>query len=1485
MPVPMQTPSTGQDFRSWDGDEGSRRIMSDFKLLLNAWFNTPNYREERRFLETHLELLVPECEHLLHNLIAQHSRHLELARELHNHVDVLHDAYTRGGTVQAVREAYIDRYGGFVLDVPPWLEEVEQHIDEFDELEAAEQTTEALTSLLRKTIARAKRDRNAVPEVVAELQSRLGTALRNRLHRNQARAYEDAIAAYTAALQIYLADRYPHQFATTQNNLGVGYQERIVGDQQDNLKKAIACCETALKVGNLQNRFPEDWATIQNDLGTMYQDYMVGERQDHLEKAITCFEAALQVYTRDVFPEDWATIQHHLGIAYHDRILGERQDNLGHSIACYEDALQIRTREASPEDWAATQNNLGISYLKQAIACQEISLDVHSRSAFSEDYSLSQQSSDDSQERQPYLEKSIVCNEAALQFFTLDTSPKQWASLQYNLGIAYQNRIAGDQCDNLERSIACYEAALQVYTPETFSDEWADTQNNLGTAYLARRLGERRDNLERSIACYEAALLVSTLQTNPEGWANIQYNLGNVYQNRIAGKRRDNMERAIAYYEAALQVHRRDALPLEWAITQHNLGVVYENRIEGEKRANLERAITCYEAALQVHTLDAFPERYAMTQNTLGVVYYKRIAGDKAANLEQAIACYQAALQVHTRDAFPVQWAGIQNNLGMVYEDYFLGDRKANLEKALSHYRAALQVYTREAFPTNYALTHNNLGIVYRERIVGHRDQNLEQAIACYEAALQIYTQEDYPTEYAMIQNNLGVVYGEQSCGQWHAQLEKAASCYRAALHVYTPNTFPAEHRSVQLNLAETEAERGNWHDAHVGYVAAWSAEDLLIALGTGAVGHDAILRDGRDAAARDGFVLTRLGKLEEAIITIERDRARGLAETLALNTADPAMIRDARRRERYIIAHQQLTDAQATLNISFSRGLTESEWRRMYLERVATCSKAQAEFDTVITEIRKAQDPADFLNDPLDLAAILRAAAQCGTGHALVYLVATPWGGVAVAAFSPNPYWNTHGYFTSIDLPELTDTLVREIIETRLSNDMWQIIGGFGHAQVGNGFPVLSEWWQGETLRKRTEALQSVCIAVGKQSTFAEAAQATMAIPELMRLADTPHSELSEDEHVLLSTTFGHFFLRRELQKALGILATKIIHPLVAWLHEHEVSSTTLIPCGWLAAFPLPSIPLSDGHTLGDVLPTSVAPSARSLLRTATNTKQRKGVYALGNPHPTHQELHWGEAEAHTVAKLASQLGLYKEVKVQQRATRRWLVEAMQKGQVVEASCHGRFDLHTPLDSALLLARGERLRLGELLSHKVNLDGLRLLILSACQTAILELREASDEVRSLAAGMVQSGAEAVLATQWAVDDKATYLLVVRFAQEWLPRIDSEPPAAALACAQRWLRTATERDLRTWHATDFRESAVGERRKTESEQLGLDLWEKGVREQIGARGLVAVRGRGYRYEADEAEAIVHTSTWHPNDPDACPYADPIYWAGFQIIGW
>ena len=283
---------------------------------------------------------------------------------------------------------------------------------------------------------------------------------------------------------------------------------------------------------------------------------------------------------------------------------------------------------------------------------------------------------------------------------------------------------------NLEIGIAAYEQALQAYTREAFPEDWAATQNNLANAYYNRIRGERADNLEQAIAAYERALQVRIREAFPEDWAATQNNLGNDYRDRIRGNRAENLERAIAASEQTLQVYTRSAFPEDWAMTQNNLANAYRDRIRGDQADNLERAITASEQALQVYTREAFPQDWAGMQNNLAAAYRSRIRGKQTDNLEQAIAAYEQALQVLTREAFPRDWAMTQHNLANAYRDRIRGDRADNLEQAIAAYKQALQVYTREAFPQDCRRTARNLGTLYFEQ------QAWTKAVSTYETAL-----------------------------------------------------------------------------------------------------------------------------------------------------------------------------------------------------------------------------------------------------------------------------------------------------------------------------------------------------------------------------------------------------------------------------------------------------------------------------------------------------------------------------------------------------------------------------------------------------------------------------------------------------------------------------------------------------------------------------------------------------------------------------
>lgn len=124
---------------------------------------------------------------------------------------------------------------------------------------------------------------------------------------------------------------------------------------------------------------------------------------------------------------------------------------------------------------------------------------------------------------------------------------------------------------------------------------------------------------------------------------------------------------------------------------------------------------------------------------------------------------------------------------------------------------------------------------------------------------------------------------------------------------------------------------------------------------------------------------------------------------------------------------------------------------------------------------------------------------------------------------------------------------------------------------------------------------------------------------------------------------------------------------------------------------------------------------------------------------------------------------------------------------------------------------------------------------------------------------------------------------MVRFAQEWFPHLGQEAPAAALARAQAWLRTATNEDLRFWKYTLPRTPRPSSGKDVPS-AASINLKKSHFRHQGLREHLMTVRGRSTRYTDDDAQLVVRIGVENA-DPRACPYAEPYYWAGFQIIGW
>src|SRR5579885_2241682 len=176
---------------------------------LSPWLYSPLDRRGRAYLESHLDLLDAESDEFLELFIAEYKEKPEEQRRLRLARHILRDASERGGTREAVRDTYVNVFGGLILDPPAWLQEIEQQwMPRLAEPWTERQATRGKLQL-RGAIERAQLDPTIAPTIGAELQFLLGNLFANDLLSHQAHTFETVVECYTAALQVYSIERYP----------------------------------------------------------------------------------------------------------------------------------------------------------------------------------------------------------------------------------------------------------------------------------------------------------------------------------------------------------------------------------------------------------------------------------------------------------------------------------------------------------------------------------------------------------------------------------------------------------------------------------------------------------------------------------------------------------------------------------------------------------------------------------------------------------------------------------------------------------------------------------------------------------------------------------------------------------------------------------------------------------------------------------------------------------------------------------------------------------------------------------------------------------------------------------------------------------------------------------------------------------------------------------------------------------------------------
>jgi CHAT domain-containing protein len=319
-----------------------------------------------------------------------------------------------------------------------------------------------------------------------------------------------------------------------------------------------------------------------------------------------------------------------------------------------------------------------------------------------------------------------------------------------------------------------------------------------------------------------------------------------------------------------------------------------------------------------------------------------------------------------------------------------------------------------------------------------------------------------------------------------------------------------------------------------------------------------------------------------------------------------------------------------------------------------------------------------------------------------------------------------------------------------------------------------------------------------------------------------------------------------RSLMEPLGSL----LEPVVADLLADGVRDLILIPAGPAAILPWAAAMVrgpgdSQPTPVGELLTLSVAPSAAAVVLGRQRMAGRLRDAATGRllvvADPERRDTFPLPGARDEARRIEAAFPARVDVLAGPAAQADAFLDRLPACWVAHLACHGTSNVLQPEETRLLLSDGD-VTLGQLL--RLPELRARLVVLSACQSGQVDIIRASDEMLGMPLAFLQAGACAVVSTLWPIDDRVTAMLVGRFYEELAAEIGVDGPgdvAAALARAQRWLRSLTGEQARRWRQ------------------------ERGVRELPSSRRSIS------------------TMPSPPSGTDA-PFADPYFWAGLVAYG-
>lgn len=221
-----------------------------------------------------------------------------------------------------------------------------------------------------------------------------------------------------------------------------------------------------------------------------------------------------------------------------------------------------------------------------------------------------------------FIEEEISAYHAALNVYTKDAYPFDWAKIKNNLGNALSDKAlwtdGPDKISLRGEAIEAFRKALTVFSKAELPEAWASTTNNLGEALARQALHfedpDRSTLLREAIEAHRKALTMLTKERCPVPWASTKHHLGIALQalalwTDAAGTSFFN-EVSEAYHDA-LTVYTKAEHPVNWAVAKFDLATLEQSHAWHpacqHPRPHLEAALAYVEEARTVFAPDDMP--------------------------------------------------------------------------------------------------------------------------------------------------------------------------------------------------------------------------------------------------------------------------------------------------------------------------------------------------------------------------------------------------------------------------------------------------------------------------------------------------------------------------------------------------------------------------------------------------------------------------------------------------------------------------------------------------------------------------------------------------------------------------------------------------------------------------------------------------------------------------------------------------------------